>query len=73
MTIMPSRRTMLAQLLCLPAGLPCVHYHCSHCDHARAVPRTALTAGEDVSGNPSSGLSNGDFGLRVRPAQLKSP
>jgi hypothetical protein len=73
MNIMLIRRTLPAQALWLPAGLPRVHHPWARCEHARAAPRTSLNGVEDVAGSRSRGLSNGDFELFVRPPPLKSP
>jgi len=73
MNITPIRRTLPVQPLWLPAGLPCVYHHWRQCHHVRAAPNTSLTGVEDVTSSRSGGTSNGDFGLRLRPARLKSP
>jgi hypothetical protein len=73
MNTMPIRRTLPAKFFWLPVELTCVHHHWRHCDHAGVAPRTSLTYLEDVAGSRSGGMSNGDFGLCVRTARLKSP
>lgn len=73
MNITPIRRPTLAPLIWLPAGLPCVHHRCRQRDHARGAARTSFSDVEDVTGSRLGGTSNGDLGLRVRLAWLKSP
>jgi hypothetical protein len=73
MNITPIRRPTLAPLIWLPAGLPCVYRHWRRRDHLSGAPRTSFTDGEDVTGSRRGGTSNGDLGLRVRLAWLKSP
>jgi hypothetical protein len=73
MNITPTRPTLLAPLSWLPPGLPCVHHQWRHRDHTRTAPRTSLTGGENVTGSRPGWTSNGDLGLRVRLAWLKSP
>ena len=73
MNITPIGRTLPVQFLWLPAGRPCVHHYWRQCNHVRAAPSTPLTGVQDVTSSRSDGMSDGYFGLRVRPARLKSP
>jgi len=73
MNITPLRQPMPAPLILLPAGLPCVYHRWWHRDHASSAPRTSSTDVEDIDGSHRGGTSNGDLGLRVRLARLKSP
>jgi hypothetical protein len=73
MNTTPIRRSMLAPLIWLPDGPPCVYHRTWHRDHASSAPRTSLADGEGVNCSRLGAMSNSDLGLRVLLALLKSP